>query len=87
MISAGIHLPFYLHPITSLMKSTGIIIFIIGLLLTIFTSVSYFTKEKVVDLGPLEVSKDKQHTTNWSPLIGVAVMAVGGLVLWQSSKK
>jgi len=69
------------------MKPTGIILIIIGLILTIFTSVSWFTKEKVVDLGPLEVSKDKQHSTNWSPLIGVAVIAVGGFVLYQSSKK
>lgn len=70
------------------MKSTAIIIFIIGLLLTIFTSIQYFTKEKVVDIGIVEVTREKPHSLNWSPLIGIAVMGLGaGLFLWKISKK
>ncbi len=69
------------------MKTTGIIILIIGLALTIFTAFTFFTKEKVVDLGKVEITRSKPHRVNWSPLIGIAVMGIGGIVLWQSSKK
>jgi uncharacterized membrane protein YidH (DUF202 family) len=69
------------------MKNAGIVIVIIGLLLTIYTTFTFFTKEKVVDLGAIEITSDKPHHLSWSPLIGVAVMAIGGIVVWQSSKK
>jgi len=69
------------------MKKAGIIILILGLVLTIFTAFTFFTKEKVVDIGKVEITRKKPHNLNWSPLIGVAVMAVGGVVLWRSYKK
>jgi hypothetical protein len=68
------------------MKKAGIVIIILGLLLTIFTAFTYFTREKVVDLGSVEITANKRHHLKWSPLIGVAVMAVGGVILWQSPK-
>lgn len=60
---------------------------IIGLLLTVFTAFNYFTREKVVDLGNVEITANKRHHVAWSPLIGLAVMGVGGVVLLVSSKK
>lgn len=69
------------------MKLTGITILIIGILLTVFTTFKYFTKEKVVDLGIVEITADKPHDISWSPVIGIVVMGIGGLVLWQASKK
>ena len=70
------------------MKTTGIIILLIGLVLTIFTTVQFFTKEKVADLGVVEITRDKPHNISWSPLIGVAVMGIGaGLILWKVSMK
>jgi hypothetical protein len=69
------------------MKKAGIAIMIIGLLLTVFTAFNYFTREKVVDLGNVEITANKRHHVAWSPLIGLAVMGVGGVVLLVSSKK
>jgi hypothetical protein len=68
------------------MKKTGIVIIIIGLGITIFTAFTFFTKEKVVDIGAIEITKDKPHHLNWSPLIGIAVMGIGGVLLWRSYK-
>lgn len=64
------------------MKTIGIIIILIGLGLTIFTAFTFFTREKVVDLGKVEITRDKPHHLNWSPLIGIAIMGIGGVVLW-----
>ena len=69
------------------MKAFGIILVIFGLVLTIFTAVTFSIREKVVDIGKLEVFADKPHHMKWSPLIGIAVMGIGGIVLWQGSKK
>lgn len=69
------------------MKITGIVLIIIGLVLTIITSFSFFTKEKVVDIGKLEITTEKPHSVNWSPIFGIAVIGVGGLALWQGSRK
>ena len=69
------------------MKKPGIIILILGLLLTIFTTFTYFTREKVVDLGDIEINANKRHHLSWSPLIGIAVMAVGGVMLLVPFKK
>jgi hypothetical protein len=70
-----------------MMKKTGILIILIGLGLTIFTAVTFFTREKVVDIGKVEIIANKPHHLNWSPLVGIAVMGIGGLVLLTSNKK
>ena len=69
------------------MKIAGIVVILIGLGLTIFTAVTYFTKEKVVDIGQLEISKEKPHYVSWTPVLGVVVMGIGGVMLWQGGKK
>jgi hypothetical protein len=69
------------------MKKTGILIVILGLALTIFTAITFFTREKVVDIGSLKISANKRHHLSWSPLIGLAVMGVGGVVILVSAKK
>jgi hypothetical protein len=69
------------------MKTAGILIIILGFALTIFTAFTFFTKEKVVDIGKIEISRDKPHDLKWSPLIGIAVIGVGGIVLWRAYKK
>lgn len=69
------------------MKRIGIVIIIIGLGLTLFTAFTYFTKEKVVDIGKVEITRNKPHNLSWSPLFGIVVMGIGGAALWLSTKK
>jgi hypothetical protein len=69
------------------MKKAGIFILILGLALTIFTAVTFFTREKVVDLGSLKITVNSPHHLSWSPLIGIGVMVVGGAMFLMSSKK
>ena len=69
------------------MKLTGIIIIIIGLALTTYTGITFFTKEKVADIGKIEINREKPHYLDWSPWVGLVIIGIGGVVLWQSSKK
>jgi drug/metabolite transporter (DMT)-like permease len=69
------------------MKTAGLVILIIGLIMTIYTGFQFVTQEKVLDLGSVEVTKEKERDARWSPLIGVAVMAVGGVMLAVGSRR
>jgi hypothetical protein len=69
------------------MKKAGIVVLILGLVMTIFTAFTFFTREKVVDLGQVTITRDKPHNLRWSPLIGIAVMVVGGVMMLVPSKK
>jgi hypothetical protein len=69
------------------MKKAGIIILLIGLAMTIFTAATIFTKEKVVDIGEVVITRNKPHRLSWSPLIGIITMGGGGVILLMSPKK
>lgn len=69
------------------MKITGIIITLIGLGLTVFSAVTFYTKEKVVDLGILQITHNQPHHLTWSPYIGVGVMIVGIILFLIGRKK
>ena len=69
------------------MKKAGIIIMLIGLGLTSFTGFTYFTKEKVIDIGNVEITRNQPHHFNISLMIGIAVMGIGGAFIWQSNKQ
>ncbi len=69
------------------MKMLGNIVFLVGLLMTLYSGFTYVTKEKVVDLGEIEITKENQHSVNWEPYIGVGVMVVGaGLFMFGKRK-
>ena len=69
------------------MKIAGIVIMILGLIMTLYTGFTYVTKEKVVELGDLKVTRDDEHTVNWQPYVGIGVMVIGGVVLIVGRKK
>jgi hypothetical protein len=51
----------------------------------IYTGFNYITTEKVVDLGPLQVSKNENHPVQWSPIVGGLLLA-GGIVIIVTNK-
>ncbi len=68
-------------------KTVGLVILVIGLLMTLYTGFNYVTREKVVDLGSVEITADKEHTASWSPFIGIGVMLIGGVIYLSGKKK
>lgn len=67
-------------------KAIGIVLAAIGAIMIIYTGFNYVTKEKVVDLGPIEIKKEINHPVQWSPIVGV-VLLVGGVLIVLSDKK
>ena len=67
-------------------KTAGIVLVIIGIVMMVYTGFNVVTKEKVVDLGPLEINKEENHPVQWPPIIG-AILLVGGIVVIAFGKK
>lgn len=68
------------------MKNLGMVLLVIGIVMTIFTGFNLVTKEKVVDLGSVEISANKKTPIYWSPITG-AVLAMAGVVLIALGRK
>jgi uncharacterized membrane protein YdcZ (DUF606 family) len=68
------------------MKTLGIVLVVLGIVMMVITGVNVVTKKKVVDVGPLEINKEKRTPINWSPIIGVALL-VGGIAVMAADKK
>lgn len=65
------------------MKPTGIvgiILIIIGIVSLVYGGFTYTKREKVLELGPIQATAEKQHTIPLPPLFG-GICLVGGIVL------
>ncbi|MCG6881773.1 MAG: DUF3185 domain-containing protein [Deltaproteobacteria bacterium] len=64
----------------------GIILIVIGIIAFAYQGISYTTREKVVDLGPIHMTAEKTRTLPLSPIVG-GISLVGGIVLLVVGKK
>ena len=53
---------------------------VIGIVALAYQSITYTTRENVVDLGPLKVEAKRERTIPLPPVVGVIAL-VGGIVL------
>jgi hypothetical protein len=67
-------------------RTLGFVLIVLGLIGIAWGGFSYTTREKVVDLGPIQASRDKKHTVPVPPIAG-AVALIGGIALVASGKK
>jgi hypothetical protein len=58
----------------------GIILIVIGIIAFTYQGITYTTKEKVVDIGPIQMTADKTKTIPLPPILG-GIALVGGIVL------
>jgi uncharacterized membrane protein len=58
----------------------GIVLIVLGVLALVYQGFSYTTREKVVDLGPLKITADKEKSIPLPPILGALALA-GGVVL------
>ncbi len=59
---------------------TGIILVVIGIIAFAYQGITYTTREKVIDIGPIEMTTEKTKTFPLPPIVG-GVALVGGIVL------
>ena len=68
------------------MKLLGVILLVAGLAGLAWPVISYTKTEKVVDLGPVEVTAERQKHVPVPPIVG-GLAAVAGLVIIVTSSR
>jgi len=62
-------------------KLIGILLIVLGIVALALGGITYTTREKVLDIGPITATQEKQKTIPLSPLVGIAAVAGGIAVL------
>jgi hypothetical protein len=58
----------------------GIALILLGIVALAYQGITYTKREKVIDLGPIEATKETRETIPLPPVLG-ALALVGGVVL------
>ena len=63
------------------MKVIGIVLVILGVIGLAYGGIAWTTKEKVVDMGPLQITHDKTQSVPLPPIAGGACLIAGAVLL------
>jgi len=58
----------------------GVVLIVLGAAALLYQGIAYTSRETVVDIGPIHATADRERTLPLPPLIGIAAVA-GGIVL------
>ena len=64
----------------------GIFLVVIGMVALAYQGLTYTTKEKVIDIGPIQATREEHHTIPLPPILG-ALALVGGIVVIASDRR
>ncbi len=68
------------------MKPLGIILLVVGVLALAYQGFTYTTQKKVLDVGPIQATKEERHTVPIPPILG-ALALIGGVVVLISDRR
>ena len=71
------------------MKSSsivGIVLIVLGALALMYNGISYTTHKKVLDIGPIQATKEEHKTIPLPPILG-GIALIGGVVLLFAGNK
>jgi hypothetical protein len=64
-----------------MVKLVGIALIVLGVIALVYEGISYTTREKVINLGPLQAEVTRKKTIPVSPIVGVAAVGAGIVLL------
>jgi hypothetical protein len=59
----------------------GVLLIVVGLVALVYQGITYTSRETVIDIGPLHATADRQKTLPLSPVLGIAAVASGVVLL------
>jgi hypothetical protein len=65
----------------------AIILIVVGIVAFAYQGITYTSREKVVDLGPVQVTAEKTRTFPLPPIVGGIALVGGIILLLMGSKK
>lgn len=67
-------------------KTIGVILIVVGLIGLVWGGFTYTTTKKIVDLGPIQATREKTHSVPVPPIAGAIALA-GGIGLLITGRK
>jgi hypothetical protein len=68
------------------MRILGIILIVVGILALAYQGITYTTHKKVLDIGPIQATKEEHKTVPIPPVLG-ALALVGGVVILATDRR
>jgi hypothetical protein len=65
----------------------GVVLILFGVCALVFQGFTYFTQERVVDAGPFKVDVQKPHTIIFHPLVGLASVGAGAVLVVAGTRR
>lgn len=60
----------------------GIVLIVLGLGALVVRNVSFTTEERVLDIGPIEATAEKEHSIAVPEIASIAAILVGGFLVF-----
>jgi hypothetical protein len=64
----------------------GVLLILFGVAALAFQGLTFFTTERVVDAGPFKVDVQRPHTIIFHPVVGLAALAGGAVLVIAGSR-
>ena len=65
----------------------GIVLIVLGLAALAYQGITYTTRDTVIDLGPIHATAEREKTIPLPPILGVAAVVAGVVLLVSGSRK
>ncbi len=65
----------------------GVVLIISGVIALAYQGVSYTTREKTMEIGPLQLTTEQSHTIPFAPAVGITLLICGGGIALISFRK
>ncbi|MBZ5641176.1 MAG: DUF308 domain-containing protein [Acidobacteriia bacterium] len=64
----------------------GILLIVLGIFALVYQGFTYTTRKKVLDIGPLQATKEEHKTVPLPPVLGGIALVSGVVLLFAGSK-
>ncbi|TVR69518.1 MAG: hypothetical protein EA408_12500 [Marinilabiliales bacterium] len=69
------------------MKKFGIALIILGIVITVFSGITFKQEESIVEIGDVEVTREREREVNWPQWAGVVVVVAGAVIFLAGRRK
>ena len=61
-------------------KTLGVLLIVLGVVFLAWGGFTYKTRDKIIDIGPIQATQEKTHLVSVPPIAG-ALALIGGIIL------
>ena len=65
----------------------GVVLIVLGLTTLTYQGITYTTREKVIEVGPVQVTAEKEHAIWLPPLLGAVAVGAGVVLVIVGSRR